>query len=360
MAPIPWGKFPTVAEHQLARRWLQFTANIGRAPNTVDAYGRAVEDHLRFCTAEGTDPLLVRADAVAAWVRNMLDRPSRRPSKVPPRTETGLANATIQQRLVAVRSFYEYLVEDGLREQNPVRRGQAGRGGRRPRQGLARHIEQAPWIPNEDVWQRILAACAAESLRNRLMDTLAYDGALRREELVQLDVEDFEPAHRLIHLRAETTESQRAREVAFGTTSSQLFVAYLRERRTLFGRIDGPLFRSASNRNCGAPLGASSWSKTVEDIARRAGAARLSTHTLRHLRLTDLARADWTIDQIAQYAGHRDLATMMRYIHLSGRELAARFHRASTTIHADRERLLASLLEERRTQPTPVKNRPGR
>jgi hypothetical protein len=50
----------------------------------------------------------------------------------------------------------------------------------------------------------------------------------------------------------------------------------------------------------------------------------------------------------------------MRYIHLSGRELAARFHRASTTIHADRERLLASLLEERRTQPTPVKNRPGR
>lgn len=67
-----------------------------------------------------------------------------------------------------------------------------------------------------------------------------------------------------------------------------------------------------SNRNCGAPLGASIWSKTVEGIARRAEAARLSTHTFRHLRLTDLARADWTIDQIAQYAGHRDLATTMR------------------------------------------------
>ncbi|MEV6513955.1 site-specific integrase [Streptomyces sp. NPDC051642] len=348
MAPIPWGKFPTVAEHQLARRWLQFTANIGRAPNTIDAYGRAVEDHLRFCAAEATDPLVARADTVAAWIRNMLDRPRTvgHASKGPRQAATGLANATIQQRLVAVRSFYEYLVEDGLREQNPVRRGQAGRGGRRPRQGLVRHIEQAPWIPAEEVWQRILAACAAESLRNRLMVTLAYDGALRREELVQLDVEDFEPAHRLIHLRAETTKSQRAREVAFGSTSSQLFVTYLRERRTLFGRIDGPLFRSVSNRNYGAPLGPSSWSKTVERIARSAGAARLSTHTFRHLRLTDLARADWTLDQIAQYAGHRDLATTMRYIHLSGRELAARFHRANTTIHADRERLLASLLEE--------------
>jgi hypothetical protein len=37
----------------------------------------------------------------------------------------------------------------------------------------------------------------------------------------------------------------------------------------------------------------------------------------------------------------------MRYIHLSGRELAARFQRANVTIHADRERLPASLLEER-------------
>ncbi|MER5805224.1 tyrosine-type recombinase/integrase [Streptomyces mirabilis] len=69
----------------------------------------------------------------------------------------------------------------------------------------------------------------------------------------------------------------------------------------------------------------------------------MSTHTFRHLRLTDLARADWTIDQIAQYAGHRDLATTMRYIHLSGRELAARLHRASASIQQDRENLLAAL-----------------
>ncbi|MEV7192034.1 site-specific integrase [Streptomyces sp. NPDC093510] len=328
MAPIPWGKFPTLAEHQLARRWLQFMANIGRAPNTIDAYGRAVEDHLRFCAVDGTDPVLAGADTVAAWIGDMLDRPRQRTEKAPLRSETGLANATVQQRLVAVRSFYEYLVEDGLRERNPVRRGQTSRRGRSPRQGLVRRIEPAPWIPNEDVWQRILTASAEEPLRNRLMVTLAYDGALRREELVQLDVEDFEPAHRLVHLRAETTKSQRAREVAFGVTSTRLFVAYLNERRSLFGRIDGPLFRAASNRNYGGPLGPSSWSKTVERIARRAGAARLSTHTFRHLRLTDLARADWTIDQIAQYAGHRDLATTMRYIHLSGRELAARLHRA--------------------------------
>ncbi|HEY9327340.1 MAG TPA: site-specific integrase [Streptomyces sp.] len=346
MVDVPWGKFPTLAEDQEARRWLQFTANIGRAPNTIDAYGRAVEDHLRFCAAEGTEPLYAKADTVAAWIGEMLERaPSKPRGKGAARAGAGLANATIQQRIVAVRSFYEFLVEDGLRERNPVRRGQTGRSGRRPKRGLVRRVEQAPWIPAETEWQRILEAAMAEPLRNRLMVSLAYDGALRREELVQLSGDDFDPAYSLIRLRAETTKSKRSREVTYGAASSQLFMAYLGERRNSFGRLAGSLLRSTSNRNPGDPLSASSWSKIVERISRTSGVTRLSTHTFRHLRLTDLARADWTIDQIAQYAGHRDLATTVRYIHISGRELAARFHRANTTLHADRERLLARLLE---------------
>ncbi|WP_424858166.1 site-specific integrase [Streptomyces sp. SAI-170] len=140
-------------------------ANIGRAPNTIDAYGRAVDDHLRFCAAEGAEPLYGKADTVAAWIGEMLERPhARRRGKGASRAGPGLANATVQQRLVAVRSFYEFLVEDGLRERNPVRRGQAGRRGRRPKQGLVRRIEQAPWIPTEADWQRILEAARSEPL----------------------------------------------------------------------------------------------------------------------------------------------------------------------------------------------------
>jgi integrase/recombinase XerD len=36
---------------------------------------------------------------------------------------SGLANATLQQRLVPVRLFYDCLIEEGLRESNPVGRG---------------------------------------------------------------------------------------------------------------------------------------------------------------------------------------------------------------------------------------------
>jgi site-specific recombinase XerD len=146
-------------------------------------------------------------------------------------------------------------------------------------------------------------------------------------------------------LRAETTKSKRAREVSFGSTSAHLLVSYLRQRGERFGRKDGRLFLSESRRNRGEPLGLSSWSKVVTGIARRAGVCRLSTHTFRHLRLTDLARAGWSVEEIAQYAGHRDLSTTLKYIHLSGRELAAKLHAATRSLHADRERRLAALVE---------------
>lgn len=349
MTEVTWERFPLVAGHEQGRRWLQFMANIGRAPNTVTAYGRALEDHLRYLAGEGVDPAEARGDMVGGWIGDLHTRPNPRGAAlVHLSSGTGLANATIQQRLVAVRSFYEYLVEDGLRERNPVRRGQSGRRGRRPRQGLMRRVEQAPWIPNEWQWARVLDAAAAEPLRNRLMLALAYDGALRREELVCLDVGDFEPAHRLIHLRAVTTKSKRSREVSYGDATEQLFMAYLAQRRQQVGRrTEGPLLLSMSRRNAGAGIGVSTWSKVVNGLAARAEVLRLSTHTFRHLRLTDLARAEWTIDQIAQYAGHKDLATTMQYIHLSGRELAAKLHRASAAITRDRERLLAQLAAAR-------------
>ena len=61
MVAICWRYFPLVAYNAPGRRWLQFTANIRRAPNTIDAYRRALEDHLGFCKSAGVDPRAVRS-----------------------------------------------------------------------------------------------------------------------------------------------------------------------------------------------------------------------------------------------------------------------------------------------------------
>jgi integrase len=76
------------------------------------------------------------------------------------------------------------------------------------------------------------------------------------------------------------------------------------------------------------------WSKVVRQIALRADVPRFSTHTLRHLCLTDLARAGWELHAIATFAGHRSLASTLQYIHLSGRDLAAKLECSMAEVHA--------------------------
>lgn len=345
MTNVRWERYPLVVACPPARGWLQIQADLGMARNTIEAYGRALQDYLAFSSDATVAPETAKRAHVAAYVRDLTTRPSPRGASVRVLDSgAGLANATLQQRLVAVRLFYDYLVEEGLRADNPVGRGRytpgKGFGGARER-GLIPRYRKLPWIPSDEEWRAVLAAARAEPLRNRLMLALAYDAALRREELCALAVGDLDPAHRLLRVRAETTKGRiRERVVPYSPITAELYAGYLAERRVLT-RERGPLFRSASRRNRGRPIAIWTWSKVVAGIAQRADVRRFTTHTLRHLCLTDLARAGWDLHEIAQFAGHRHTQTTLQYIHLSGRDLAAKLAHGMTEIHAWRVRQLA-------------------
>jgi site-specific recombinase XerD len=81
----------------------------------------------------------------------------------------------------------------------------------------------------------------------------------------------------------------------------------------------------------------------VRSIALRAGVPSFSTHTLRHLCLTDVARAGWELHEIARLAGHRSLETTQQYIHLSARDLSDRFRSTMDQVHAWRLEALAGI-----------------
>jgi integrase/recombinase XerD len=174
------------------------------------------------------------------------------------------------------------------------------------------------------------------------MLALAYDAALRREELCLLESDDLDPAHRTITVRAETTKSRRGRVVPYSAVSGQLLAGYLRHRRAIT-TARGALFVSESPRNRGVGVSPWTWSKVVRSIALRAGVPSFSTHTLRHLCLTDLARSGWELHQIASFAGHRSTDTTQRYIHRSGGDLAERLASGMTQIHQARIALLGEV-----------------
>ena len=182
---------------------------------------------------------------------------------------------------------------------------------------------------------QLLEVFGPEPIRNRLMLALAYDSALRREELCSLRTDDVDPAHRTLRVRAETTKTRRERVVPYSASTGVLLGDYLRHRGTL-SRARGPLFLSESRRNRAEPLTLWTWSKVVRRVALAADVPRFSTHTTRHLCLTDLARMGWELHAIATFAGHRSTESTLRYIHLSGRDLATKLNRSMTQLHAQR------------------------
>lgn len=352
MVEIRWELYPLVAESDQARRWLQIQADLCLAHNTIEAYGRGLEDYILFCTISRLVPEAAKKEHIAAYVRYLTKRPNSRGAKVILLDSgVGLANATMQLRITAVRLFYDHLIEEGLRQDNPVGRGRytpgKGFGGHRDRSLIPRY-KKLPWIPNNEQWQAIIAAAVKEPLRNRAMLAMSYDAALRREELCALTSSDIDPAFRLITIRAETTKNRQERVVPYSEATGVLYSNYLRYRRQL-SRSRGGLFLSESRRNKGQPISIYSWSKVVEGIACRAEVPQFTTHTLRHLCLTDLARAGWDLHEIAKFAGHRSMETTQIYIHLSGRDLAQKFEQSMNTVHAWRIAMMAEVLNESST-----------
>src|SRR6266702_670438 len=289
---IHWAYYPSVAQNAHARDWLETQAMLGLAHNTVQAYGRGANDYLAFCERTARPFIEATKADIVAYLDDMTHRSNPKGENIRYlHSGVGLANSTMQQRLTVVRSLYDYLIDERIRldQRNPVGKGKFTPGrafaGKRER-GILRHYEQLPWLPGDDEWDRLLEAAKPESLRNRLMLLFAYDGALRRSELVALQVRDLSFPHQQISIRPEIAKNGRGRVVMYGDVARDLLQAYLAERDDLYHR--------------------------------------LTTHTPRHLRLTDLARCGMEIHTIAQYAGHRNLETTKLDIKLSGRETAER------------------------------------
>ncbi|MET7298883.1 site-specific integrase [Embleya sp. NPDC005575] len=145
-------------------------------------------------------------------------------------------------------------------------------------------------------------------------------------------------------VRAETTKTRRERVVPYSAATGVLLSDYLAHRAAI-SRARGPLFLSESRRNHGRPLSLWTWSKVVRRLALAADLPRFSTHTTRHLCLTDLARMGWELHAIASFAGHSSTESTLTYIHLSGRDLAEKLNRGMQQIHSWRVDMLTRASE---------------
>src|ERR1022692_2257996 len=89
--PIRWERCPLVAADLHASSWLTLQSRRGLAPNTLDAYSRALERYLRFLESRNIASSFVTRGDVGHYLAGF---------------QAGLSNATVQQLLTVVRLFH--------------------------------------------------------------------------------------------------------------------------------------------------------------------------------------------------------------------------------------------------------------
>jgi integrase/recombinase XerD len=339
---VRWEHYPCVANSAAARAFVERLVLKGKRPKTVDAYARAIDDLIAYFTTTDPERLLEADEAdLDAYITGLKQRGPKkrgrggmiedgsRTRSFPGRT---LSDNTIALRVVACRLFYEYLLQKRLRSDpvNPIARGNDGRDGRRPEPGPATPRKRLPWVPSDEVWERFVQhVLLHEDARTKAMILLAYDAALRREELMSLRVDDIDWARGLVTIRPEVTKGGRMRYVPVSACILHLLRDYLEgNRRALIAAYDGDdtglIFLSESTRNPGRPLAVGAFDEIVERVREKVGEPLLTPHTLRHQRCTILKRAGVGLDDIALFAGHKSTESTRLYIHLAPSELGKR------------------------------------
>ncbi len=229
------------------------------------------------------------------------------------RHREGLSGRSLQRNLSAIRSFFNYLLREGVLRHNP---GQGIRAPKSPR--------KLPRTLDVDQVGRLLAVEQRDPLahRDRAMMELVYSSGLRLAELVSLNLNDVDLADGTVRV---TGKGAKTRVVPVGRYAGTALKDWLAVRAELTGPDQPALF---VNRN-GRRLGARSVQLRLRGWALKQGMdVNVHPHMLRHCFASHLLESSGDLRAVQELLGHADIATTQVYTHLDFQHLAKVYDQA--------------------------------
>jgi integrase/recombinase XerC len=219
----------------------------------------------------------------------------------------GLQPRSVQRRLSAVRSFFNYLVREGVAASNPAVDIRAPKAAKRlPGTLDVDQIAQLLQVPGDD----------ALAVRDRAIMELFYSSGLRLAELVGLGLTDIDLADRTVRVLGK---GAKTRIVPVGRKACEAIRLWLKQRAALAGVDETALF---VGRN-GERLKSRAIQLRIAQWARRAGLpSRVYPHLFRHSFATHLLESSKDLRGVQELLGHADISTTQVYTHLDFAHLA--------------------------------------
>lgn len=263
----------------------------GRAPLTLESYGRELDDYARFMKRRGIDSVEdVRREDVSAYETELALR--------------GYAPSTIRHRLSAVRGLNRFLVREGAVAANAA-------------EGVA-----TPKLPR--LLPDVLSANQVNSLldqpfpstpagmRDKALLEVLYGCGLRASESCGLNGDDCVLLEGYLRVLGK---GGKERIAPISGTAVAALSAYLDEARPRLADPRRPTPAVFLNTR-GGRLTRQSVHSIVARAGRAVGIDELHPHTLRHSFATHLLEGGADLRAIQEMLGHSDISTTQIYTHV--------------------------------------------
>ncbi len=262
------------------------------SPYTVRNYRADLVDFFQFLKTQGVDSLgEVDKHVLRDYLSNLTDRK--------------LVKASIARKMSALRSFFSYLVREGITDTNPA----AAISSPKLEKRLPSFLTVAETV-------RLLTTpdlTKPEGLRDRALMEFLYACGIRVSELVSLNLEQ---------VNLETGEIRvwgkgaKERVVLIGKPAAAALSTYISEGRS---RLTGKKATSALFLNrYGERIITRQVEKIVEKYGRIAGIGkRVHPHLLRHTFATHLLDGGADLRVVQELLGHADLSSTQIYTHVT-------------------------------------------
>ena len=220
-----------------------------------------------------------------------------------------LTTKSIGRDLSAIRTFFRFLIQEGILETNPIEDLESPKVAKKLPEILSlKEIEQILEQPNLQT---------PLGVRDRAMLEILYATGMRVSELTHLPTHqvNLEGGYVLLY-----GKGSKERIVPLGSEAMKWITLYLRGARGILakGKESPSLFINRS----GKGMSRQGFWKNLKGYARRAGLRkRITPHLLRHSFASHLLERGADLRSVQMMLGHVDISTTQIYTHVTGERL---------------------------------------